>query len=49
MDILRHGPEVQVLAPKDLRHAVREALSAALTLYPETLSLEQRHGRAKTP
>lgn len=49
MDILRHGPEVEVLAPQDLRDAVREALGAALKLYPETPGLEQRHGRAKTP
>ena len=35
MDILRHGPAVEVLAPQDLRRAVREALSSALNLYPE--------------
>jgi predicted DNA-binding transcriptional regulator YafY len=34
MDILRHGPEVEVLAPEDLRRRVREALQTALELYP---------------
>ncbi len=38
MDILRHGPEVEVLAPEDLRRTVREALKSALNLYPETPS-----------
>ena len=26
MDVLRHGPEVEVLAPPELREAVRERL-----------------------
>jgi len=34
MDILRHGPEVEVLAPEDLRVKVRERLRAALEQYP---------------
>jgi predicted DNA-binding transcriptional regulator YafY len=34
MDILRHGPEVEVLAPEDLRRKVHEALRKALELYP---------------
>jgi predicted DNA-binding transcriptional regulator YafY len=34
MDILKHGPEVEVLGPEDLRRKVREALGAALELYP---------------
>jgi predicted DNA-binding transcriptional regulator YafY len=34
MDILKHGPGVEVLAPEDLRRNVREALRAALELYP---------------
>ena len=33
MDILRHGPEVEVLGPEDLRRTVREGLTAALNLY----------------
>lgn len=33
MDILRHGPEVEVLAPEALRAAVAEALRAALAQY----------------
>ena len=34
MDILRHGPEVEVLAPEDLRRTVRETLKTALKSYP---------------
>ncbi|HTS55022.1 MAG TPA: YafY family protein [Burkholderiales bacterium] len=34
MDILRHGSEVEVLAPEDLRGKVRDALRAALERYP---------------
>jgi predicted DNA-binding transcriptional regulator YafY len=34
MDILKHGPAVEVLGPEDLRRKVREALGAALELYP---------------
>lgn len=33
-DILRFGPDVQVLAPATLREAVRERLQAALEAYP---------------
>ena len=33
MDILRHGPEVEVLDPPELRDQVRAALSAALARY----------------
>jgi predicted DNA-binding transcriptional regulator YafY len=33
MDILRHGSEVEVLAPEDLRERVREALRTALQRY----------------
>jgi predicted DNA-binding transcriptional regulator YafY len=49
MDILRHGPEVEALAPEDLRRTVREALEAALDGYSETPALELRHGPRKTP
>lgn len=33
MDILRHGPEIEVLAPEDLRLKVQETLRAALEQY----------------
>jgi predicted DNA-binding transcriptional regulator YafY len=33
MDIMRHGPEVEVLAPEDLRRKVRETLRTALEQY----------------
>ncbi|MDZ7753010.1 MAG: WYL domain-containing protein [Gammaproteobacteria bacterium] len=33
MDILRHGPEVEVLAPPSLRHKVRERLAQAGAVY----------------
>lgn len=35
MDILRHGPECEVLGPDALRRAVAETLRAALGLYPD--------------
>jgi predicted DNA-binding transcriptional regulator YafY len=35
MDILRHGPEVEVLSPARLRTQVREQLAAALRRYAE--------------
>ncbi len=35
MDLLRHGPHVEVLAPEALRRAVREQLGAALARYRE--------------
>src|SRR5690606_30689517 len=34
-DILRHGPEVEVLGPPALRRAVREQLNAALKRYKD--------------
>jgi predicted DNA-binding transcriptional regulator YafY len=33
MDILRHGAEVEVIAPESLRSAVAEALQRAAALY----------------
>jgi len=36
MDILRHGPDVEVIAPGSLRQAVRERLELALALYHDT-------------
>jgi predicted DNA-binding transcriptional regulator YafY len=33
MDILRHGPHVEVLEPASLREAVKEQLAAALARY----------------
>ena len=33
MDILRHGPEVEVVAPPALREVVRQRLREATTLY----------------
>ena len=33
MDILRHGPDVEVMAPSDLRAAVAERLRAAISRY----------------
>lgn len=35
MDLLKYGPEVEVLEPPVLRRAVAEQLRAALALYPE--------------
>jgi len=35
MDILRHGPDVEVLAPKELRQAVKQQLEQAVSGYPE--------------
>jgi predicted DNA-binding transcriptional regulator YafY len=34
MDILRHRPDVEVVAPDALRHAVAERLRLALAHYP---------------
>ena len=34
MDIIKYGPDIEVLAPAELRRVVREELSAALKLYP---------------
>jgi len=36
-DILRHGAEVQVLAPQSLRTQVQEAMRAALKRYESYL------------
>ena len=33
MDILRHGPDVEVLAPASLRDRVQEQLNATLAQY----------------
>jgi predicted DNA-binding transcriptional regulator YafY len=33
MDLLRHGPSVEVLGPPGLRQAVRERLQVALARY----------------
>ena len=38
MDILKHGPEVEVVGPPALRQSVRKALSDALTQYERTAS-----------
>jgi predicted DNA-binding transcriptional regulator YafY len=46
MDILRHGPEVEVLGPEDLRRTVRDALRTALNLYSVKSS---GHATGKTP
>lgn len=35
MDILRHGPNVEVLGPISLRHSVRDALTTAAAQYAE--------------
>lgn len=35
MEILRHGPEVRVMAPPELQRAVRERLALALSQYEE--------------
>jgi len=35
MDILRHGPEVEVVSPESLREEVRGQLEAALARYPQ--------------
>jgi len=34
MDILKHGPEVEIVGPESLRKVVRGALRAALKRYP---------------
>lgn len=33
MDILRHGPDVEVISPQTLRMDVRKALESAGTIY----------------
>jgi predicted DNA-binding transcriptional regulator YafY len=35
MDILKHGAEVEVLAPETLRRRLRETISALSALYPD--------------
>jgi predicted DNA-binding transcriptional regulator YafY len=35
MDILKYGPDVEVIAPDDLHHAVTERLQTALKNYPK--------------
>jgi len=35
MDILKYGPDVEVLAPKNLRNKAREQLLHAMHLYGE--------------
>jgi predicted DNA-binding transcriptional regulator YafY len=42
MEILRHGPEVRVIAPPDLQQAVRERLRAALGQYEEKMQIEKK-------
>jgi hypothetical protein len=39
MDILRHGPNVEVLGPASMRKTVGEALTTAATRYAERLSM----------
>jgi predicted DNA-binding transcriptional regulator YafY len=36
MDILKYGPDVEVLAPAELRADVVARLAAALALYPDS-------------
>lgn len=38
MDLLRHGAEVEVLAPPELRHKIHEALCAATSKYAHSLT-----------
>jgi predicted DNA-binding transcriptional regulator YafY len=47
MDILRHGPEVEVVAPSTLRSAVKSALRDALELYSEAEERRSPQGNAK--
>jgi predicted DNA-binding transcriptional regulator YafY len=35
MDIMRHGAQVEVIAPDSLRDAVRQRLTAAAAQYPD--------------
>lgn len=42
MDILRHGPEVEVLGPAALRRTVRERLATALAQYPAGRGKQRR-------
>jgi len=49
MDILRHGADVEVLAPDSLRRTVFEALEAALKRYAGSLPPLAGHRPEKTP
>ncbi|MBT4394931.1 MAG: WYL domain-containing protein, partial [Acidiferrobacteraceae bacterium] len=35
MDIMRHGAQVEVIAPDSLRETVRQRLTAAAAQYPD--------------
>ena len=41
MDILRHVPEVEVIAPEELPQEIRARLKAALELHSSTLNNEE--------
>jgi proteasome accessory factor C len=47
MDILKYGPEVEVISPESLRNAIARKLQAALSHYPRTSELDAGH-RQKT-
>jgi proteasome accessory factor C len=47
MDVLRHGPDVEVVAPSRLRNAVRSALREALDVYGPAESRGSPRGAAK--
>ena len=42
MEILRHGPEVRVMAPPELQRAVRERMALALDQYEEKKQDEKK-------
>lgn len=42
MEILRHGPEVRVIAPPELQQAVQEKLRLALGQYAEKMQIEKK-------